>query len=76
MTLNNHLKIYQINAPVKPLAYFAERYKSRNEKMAYAYLSGHYPLTQVGDYFEVSYATVSRAVKQIEKDAGNVKCKS
>jgi len=66
----------QKNAPLKALAYFAERYKTRNERMAYAYLSGHYTLTQVGDYFDVSYATVSRAVKQIEKDDGNVKCKA
>ena len=66
----------QKQAPVKPLAYFAERYKSRNESMAHAYLSGHYTLTQVGDYFDMSYATVSRAVKQIEKDSENVKCKA
>ena len=66
----------QKQAPVKPLAYFSERYKSRNESMAHAYLSGHYTLTQVGDYFDMSYATVSRAVKQIEKDSENVKCKA
>ena len=66
----------QKQAPVKPLAYFAERYKSRNESMAHAYLSGHYTLTQVGEYFDVSYATVSRAVKQIEKENENVKCKA
>ena len=57
----------QKQAPVKPLAYFAERYKTRNESMAHAYLSGHYTLTQVGEHFGVSYATVSRAVKQAEK---------
>ena len=57
----------QKQAPVKPLAYFAERYKTRNESMAHAYLSGHYTLAQVGEHFGVSYATVSRAVKQAEK---------
>ncbi|WP_340124623.1 hypothetical protein [Methylobacter svalbardensis] len=57
----------QKQAPVKPLAYFAERYKTRNESMAHAYLSGHYTLAKVGEYFGVSYATVSRAVKQAEK---------
>lgn len=57
----------QKQAPLKPLAYFAERYKARNESMAHAYLSGHYTLAQVGEYFGVSYATVSRAVKQLEK---------
>jgi REP-associated tyrosine transposase len=34
--------------------------------MARAYLSGHYTLAQVGEHFGVSYATVSRAVKQME----------
>ena len=57
----------QKQAPIKPLAYYAERYKTRNESMAHAYLSGHYTLAQVGEYFGVSYATVSRAVKQVEK---------
>jgi predicted DNA-binding protein YlxM (UPF0122 family) len=31
-----------------------------------AYLSGHYTLTEVGNAFAVSYATVSRAVKAYE----------
>jgi REP element-mobilizing transposase RayT len=56
----------QKQAPVKPLPYFAERYKTRNKSMAQAYLSGHYTLEQVGEHFGVSYATVSRAVKQTE----------
>lgn len=34
--------------------------------MAQAYLSGHYTLAQIGQHFGVSYATVSRAVKQAE----------
>ncbi len=57
----------QKQAPVKPLAYFADRYKTRDESMAQAYWSGHYTLAQVGEHFGVSYATVSRAVKQAEK---------
>lgn len=56
----------QKQAAVKPLTYFAERYPSRDESMAQAYLSGHYTLEQVGEHFGVSYATVSRAVKQQE----------
>jgi REP-associated tyrosine transposase len=63
----------QIQPSEKPLSYFAEHYPTRNESMAYAYLSGHYTLAQVGEYFGVSYATVSRAVKQAEK---NEKCKA
>lgn len=54
-------------APVKPLAYFAENYQTRDLRMVHAYWSGHYTLLQVGDYFGVSYATVSRAVKRAEK---------
>ena len=34
--------------------------------MAEAYRSGHYTLAKVGDEFEVSYATVSRTVKDYE----------
>ena len=56
-------------APIKPLDYFAERYQTRNESMAHAYLSGDYTLFQVGEHFCVSYATVSRAVKKIEKES-------
>lgn len=56
----------QKQAPIKPLSYFAKHYSSRDESMAQAYLSGHYTLEQVGLHFGVSYATVSRAVKQAE----------
>ena len=52
--------------PVKPLVYFAKKYKTRDTSMAQAYWSGHYTLEQVGDYFGVSYSTVSRAVKRAE----------
>ena len=55
----------QKQAPIKPLDYFANLGKTRDENMAEAYLSGHYTLEQVGQHFGVSYATVSRAVKQI-----------
>lgn len=34
--------------------------------MAEAYRSGHYTLKEVGDYFGVSYATVSRALKAFD----------
>jgi hypothetical protein len=49
------------------LSYFVDRYKNRNEGMTQPYSSGHYTLAQVGEHFGVSYATVSRAVKQAEK---------
>jgi hypothetical protein len=57
----------QKQVPVKPLDFYADKHASRNEAMAYAYLSGHYTLAQVGQYFDVSSATVSRAVKKLEQ---------
>ena len=50
----------------KPLSYWVEKGSMRNERMALAYLSGCYTLYEIGDYFEVSSATVSRAVKAYE----------
>lgn len=57
----------QKQAPVKPLDWFESHYRSRDESMALAYLSGHYTLEAVGEHFGVSYATVSRAVKWFER---------
>ena len=54
----------QKQSPLKPLAYYQEKYPSRNQAMAEAYRSGHYTLKIVGKFFGVSYATVSRAVKE------------
>ncbi|MBL1140948.1 MAG: hypothetical protein HND53_02855 [Proteobacteria bacterium] len=51
---------------IKPLAYFEKKDSNRKVAMAKAYLSGHYTLSNVGEYFDVSYATVSRAVKSYE----------
>jgi putative transposase len=56
----------QKNRPIKPLSYYKERFKNRNRAMAEAYRSGHYTLSEIGDEFGVSYATVSRAVKEYE----------
>ena len=58
-------KPQKLGAP-RPLDYFASHFPSRNEAMARAYRSGHYTLTEVGEHFGVSYATVSRAVKGFE----------
>jgi hypothetical protein len=57
----------QKQAPFKLLSYFDDRYKNCDEGMTQAYLSGHCTLAQVGEHFGVSYATVSRTVKQAEK---------
>jgi REP element-mobilizing transposase RayT len=61
----------QRSAQQKPLSFYADNFPKK-EAMAKAYLSGHYTLTQVGEHFGVSYATVSRATKALE----NVKCKA
>ena len=53
-------------SPKKPLSFFSGQFSIRNEAMARAYFSGHYTLRQVGEFFGVSYATVSRAVKSYE----------
>jgi len=58
----------QKRSPAKPLKYYEKRYSFRDEAMAHAYLSGHYTLMDVGEWFGVSYATVSRAVKLYESN--------
>jgi len=62
----------QKQPPKKSLFYFEKRYNCRDEAMYKAYLSGSYTLSEVGKWFGVSYATVSRAVKSYE----SVKCKA
>jgi DNA-directed RNA polymerase specialized sigma subunit len=62
----NDIPKKQIQAAIKPLSYYHQRYDSRNKALAKAYLAGHYTLKEVGQYFGVSYATVSRTVKEIE----------
>jgi REP element-mobilizing transposase RayT len=64
----NDIPKKQKQAAIKPLGYYQQQYPSRSEAMAKAYLAGHYTLKEVGQYFGVSYATVSRAVKEIECD--------
>jgi putative transposase len=64
----NDIPKKQKQAAMKPLSYYQQRHHSRSEAMAKAYLSGHYTLKEVGRYFGVSYATVSRAVKETECD--------
>jgi REP element-mobilizing transposase RayT len=58
----------QKQGAMKSLCYYQDKYSLKNEAMARAYLAGHYTLKEVGKYFGVSYATVSRSVKKIECD--------
>ena len=57
----------QKRLPPKPLSYYEAKYDSRDLAMSKSYLSGHYTLTEVGEWFCVSYATVSRAVRKHEE---------
>jgi len=41
----------QKQSPAKPLSYFADHYKERDERLSQAYFSGHYTLEQVGEHF-------------------------
>ena len=56
----------QKQSPPKPLSFYEGKYSVPKRAMAEAYCSGHYTLQQVGEYFGVSYATVSRAVRVLE----------
>ncbi|MDO3384915.1 transposase [Gilvimarinus sp. SDUM040013] len=54
-------------SPPKPLEHYVDSYKDRKQGMSEAYRSGHYTLSEVGDAFGVSYATVSRAVRSFDE---------
>jgi hypothetical protein len=62
----NDIPTPQKQAPKKPLLYFEQCFSVRDEAMYQAYISGHYTLSEVGKWFGVSHATVSRAVKLYE----------
>jgi putative transposase len=51
----------------RPLEAYRQEYPS-NQAMAKAYLSGDYSMKEIADFFDVHYATVSRAVKRFEKE--------
>ena len=48
---------------------YKQNHSSRNEAMARAYLSGAYSMAEIGEYFDVHYMTVSRAVRKFEGDS-------
>jgi transposase len=56
----------QRRPPAKPLAYYAEHYKDRDQAMAEAHRSGAYSMREIGVYFGVGRMTVSRAVNKHE----------
>jgi putative transposase len=56
----------QVSAVKKSLSFYELQGSSRKECMAQAYASGHYTLEEIANYFRVSTATVSRAMKWFE----------
>ena len=50
----------------KSLEWYAKQYADPQQVMAIAYQSGDYTMKQIGEWFGVHYATVSRAVKKYE----------
>jgi len=56
-----------------PLDDYRNCYQNRNEAMTQAYPTGAYTMLEIGKHFGVHYMTVSRAVRQFEKNKqGNV----
>lgn len=54
----------QRRPPAKPLADYAGLYPKRNAAIAAAYASGGYTLKEIGEYFGLHYARISRIVRQ------------
>ncbi len=50
----------------KPLAWYEQNYKGRDEAIAQAYFSADYTMKEISVWFKVHYSTVSRAVKKAE----------
>jgi len=73
LKLNNpqdlsEVSLAQRSGPVKRIASFASEYADKKEAMARAYLTGHYLMKEIGQYFGLHYSTVSRAVHRFEQE--------
>lgn len=51
----------------KPLAWYEQKYKGRDEAIAHAYFSADYTMKEISVWFKIHYSTVSRAVKKADK---------
>jgi putative transposase len=51
----------------KPISYYANRYKDTKEAIVCAFQSGAYTMKEIPEFFNVHYATVSRAARRAEK---------
>ena len=47
----------------KPMSFYENKYKNRNDAIVYAYASGGYSMKEIGDYFKLHYSRVSRIIK-------------
>ncbi|NOZ53116.1 MAG: hypothetical protein GXP08_08240 [Gammaproteobacteria bacterium] len=54
----------QKQLPPKPLKFYKQKYINKKQTMAEAYMSGHYTLKMIGDYFSVGKSTMNRALRQ------------
>jgi putative transposase len=57
----------QRRSPAKPLGEYAKRYPDRNGAITAAYASGGYTLKEIGQYFGLHYAHVSRVISWARK---------
>jgi hypothetical protein len=56
----------QRSAKPQSLEYYASNYEPK-KAMYEAYRSGHYTMKVIAEFFDVHYATVSRAIRKYEK---------
>ena len=59
----NEIPVLQKRQAVKPISFYEEKYRNRNEAIAQAYGSGGYSMKAIGDYFGLHYSRVSRLIK-------------
>lgn len=50
----------------KPLEYYANKYKDRNQSVCAAYQSGGYSMREVGAHFDLHSSSVSKIIKQAD----------
>ena len=56
----------QLSVVKRPLSWFSQKYKRRDEVIIMAYKSGHYTQEEIGEYYGISHTTVSRIVRQAD----------
>jgi len=52
---------------VKPLSWYEEQSKRRNQSIKSAYDSGGYSIKEIGSYYHLNYSRVSRMIAQQRK---------